>query len=979
MSNLRSAMKLYQENGDPTSSLRECQKVWNQSSPSASVEDGADKDDKSAAAASKMKNNDEVNNTVGAASPSAQQLPVSRQHNEAILQNLSAQRQRSRRVRPRPSSFDGNSANTNDDNRVDANNNSTADDIVEIDEQQNSAAKSNNGGGDLITVLNNILTTLSIKNHQQMTNPPNGNNDGQPLNNNEEVQKLIAVYNLSLAQYAQGEYTEALNELGGVLFRWMDVISNVNTKSGDGNTKNGGKNIKESDGENKPMVQFKQKDGTLLHFPLNSNYVTSIMSILTSATFLFLDCSLNVHAGNGQGLMEAGANNGDDIDEGKNGIKSVQDVLKWVENVILVYAKQQINNDEDEGMGSGGDDDVLTADEVKFKLHLYKSRVLLQGTRGVSGKQQQQQKMDGETRARLARKELKNAMDIYQNKLCVVVEDGGGSEGKGGGGSNFNEKGKSKGGGGSKQRRGKGNNHNQQQDTSETTSISGSLVTSASDGLWNEGKSGGVARATFEGMPNNKQQQQQQSQPQLAAATASSSTTPAANKAKVKKDTPGLHVRHESVLYMKANLEYMRGNTTKSLKLCAEARTVGKKSRVKTNGGGGQSEENGFAHNDAAAANGNKTDSTATEEDVETQMANDYDEAIYYNNLAMVHQSAGKIHVASHYYSYAISYMENVQLPNDNYFWSDGVPRPNVTADILNNASLCAFQAHDYKRAYECMAHCVMLSPSIFGERARCWLRMAQSLIGIYANQQWTTNSTESGLINDISLLECNLGSEDDMHNISSNPFPRILSCLEKAQNLSSALKEGKDVDADLECFEASTLSLAYAKLEIKDAAGALEMCKVILGTDNIAAIAKEERSKYTSESLRRRAMARLYACEAFCRLGDPNSALFIVESESSLQCLASDISASNSTQHDAYAQFATRATASGTFSSTGSLDRSKLHASMTSRVAENLTADKTKGNIDNVFEKRVHLFSRLKEGDTDGAIAILRSGMGRV
>ena len=203
---------------------------------------------------------------------------------------------------------------------------------------------------------------------------------------------------------------------------------------------------------------------------------------------------------------------------------------------------------------------------------------------------------------------------------------------------------------------------------------------------------------------------------------------------KVKKDTPGLHVRHESALYMKANLEYMRGNTTKSLKLCAEARTSGQKSRVKTNGGaGGQREENGFSHNDdVAVANGNKTDTTSTteEEDLETQMANAYDEAIYYNNLALVHQSAGKIHVASHYYSYAISYMENVQLPNDNYFWSDGVPRPNITADIFNNASLCAFQAHDYKRAYECMVHCVTLSPSIFGERARCWLRMAQSLIG---------------------------------------------------------------------------------------------------------------------------------------------------------------------------------------------------------------------------------------------------------
>jgi tetratricopeptide (TPR) repeat protein len=226
-------------------------------------------------------------------------------------------------------------------------------------------------------------------------------------------------------------------------------------------------------------------------------------------------------------------------------------------------------------------------------------------------------------------------------------------------------------------------------------------------------------------MPDNKQQHQQ-SPPQKVASMPAS--TPAA--VKVKKDSPGLHVRHESALYMKANLEYLGGNTTKSLKLCAEARTAGRKSRAEAK------EENGLIQNDtatAAAANGSNIEAVM-EEDVETQMANDYDEAIYYNNLAMVHQSAGKIHVALHYYSYAISYMENVKLPNDNYFWSDGVARPNVTTDILNNVSLCAFQAHDYKRAYECMARCVTLSPSILGERGRCWLRMAQSLIGRFCS-----------------------------------------------------------------------------------------------------------------------------------------------------------------------------------------------------------------------------------------------------
>ena len=141
-------------------------------------------------------------------------------------------------------------------------------------------------------------------------------------------------------------------------------------------------------------------------------------------------------------------------------------------------------------------------------------------------------------------------------------------------------------------------------------------------------------------------------------------------------------------------------------------------------------------------------------------------------------------------------------------------------------------------------------------------LALCLSCEGIYANQQWTTNSNASiGLINDTSLIECNLGSEDDLRNISTNPFPRILSCLEKAQSLSSGGGGGDDEEGkDLDCFEASTLSLAYAKLELKDASGALEMCKVILGSDNIAAVAKEDRGSYTSESLRRRAMARLYA-----------------------------------------------------------------------------------------------------------------------
>ena len=764
---LRSAMKLYEENGDPTSSLRKCQRVWSSNSNTSS------------ALTKSVDDNSNTDNVKKSAKEEDEEVPLSRRHNEAILSSLSSQqrqlRQRSRRVRPRPSSFD-------DDEEDGATNNNTIAAEKKNDDTKLASTGDNNNNNtedeeeeeeDLISLLRKMWT-LSIQQVSTSTaaaavfiepqkycnlftsmamdnNSNNNSNSGNNMINNEyehqRIQLFTTSYNLSLAKYASGKYIEVLHILLVPLVTLMDVVGittpiDSSSSSGDNNDNGGGEGMvlqfKEKDNNNNGSSSnnsSSKKNNKCIQLPLNSPIVKSLLSIMTRATFLLLDCILNTHVGNGRGLepIEIITTNDDNVDGNDGGDKtkvkegsvSVNDILDWIEDTILVYGKQQQQQQPQ-------DDEILKADEVKFKLHLYRSRVLLQGTRGCNDNKIT---LDGETRAKLARKELKNAMDIYQNKLCVFEDNSGGG---GGGSSEGERKGAGGGGGGGSKRKqnqggkggygGGGNNHNQQ-DTSETTSVSGSLVTSASDGLWKEGKGGVVARATFEGMPNNKQQQQQQS------ASSTSSKTP---NVKVKKDNPGLHVRHESALYMKANLEFLRGNTTKSLKLCAEARAAGKKSRAGVNRGGKvqiRSEENGFAaHDNAAAATSNANVNTNTvsteEEDLESQMANDYDEAIYYNNLAMVHQSAGKIHVALHYYSYAISYMENVQMPDDNFFWSDGVARPNVTPDILNNASLCAFQTHDYKRAYECMAQCVTLSPDIFGERARCWLRMAQSLIG---------------------------------------------------------------------------------------------------------------------------------------------------------------------------------------------------------------------------------------------------------
>lgn len=392
----------------------------------------------------------------------------------------------------------------------------------------------------------------------------------------------------------------------------------------------------------------------------------------------------------------------------------------------------------------------------------------------------------------------------------------------------------------------KGKSH---QDASETTSVTsmagGSLVTSVSDAVWSEGKGGlGATRATFEGMPNKNAGQQQQQQQQTPQPLGTSSTK------KVKKDTPSLQVRHESVLYLKANLEYLRGNTSKSLKLCAEARSAGKKSRPGSNSEkGSEPKENEPSHDDNPDWGGNELEAPFTP-DGETQMATHYDEAIYYNNLALLHQSAGKVHLALHYYSYALSNIEqtleedpSVASPSSRNFWSSGMARPDITADILNNTSLCAFQAQEFGLAYESMARCVKMSPTVFGKRARCWLRLAQSCIGIYTKLQKKSESREGSSGTELDLND--LGSNEDLCNISVSPLSRASFCLYQALHLSAGILEPnfemtavnesipspKEAAAgdDVGCFEMALVSLAYVKLQLGDSAGAVEITKNVV------------------------------------------------------------------------------------------------------------------------------------------------------
>ena len=139
-----------------------------------------------------------------------------------------------------------------------------------------------------------------------------------------------------------------------------------------------------------------------------------------------------------------------------------------------------------------------------------------------------------------------------------------------------------------------------------------------------------------------------------------------------------LQAHYQSALNLKAQLEQLKGNTKKSLLLCAEARA---------------------SHNDPSY------------------------ESIDANNNAIVYATSRKRHLALHTTAKAL------RAPRGGMFRTDGTARCDTTWAILANTSLCALQARRYDVAYECMATCVVNSTTYF-ERPRCWLRMAEACIG---------------------------------------------------------------------------------------------------------------------------------------------------------------------------------------------------------------------------------------------------------
>ena len=228
---------------------------------------------------------------------------------------------------------------------------------------------------------------------------------------------------------------------------------------------------------------------------------------------------------------------------------------------------------------------------------------------------------------------------------------------------------------------------------------------------------------------------------------------------------------------------------------------------------------------------------------------------------------------------------------------------------------------------------------------------------------------------------DINLGSEDDLGFVRDNPLLRAFGCLEMVMKLLNDTSLPEAAQNDKDCLEATRCCLAFVKLEMKEYQEALDLAKLLLSDTT----STEGSDLHQQLQKRRLATASLYACEASCALGDTIGALkFLSQDDSSnnnVDRLAGDLAgvttetAANSEAGKARlkkAQSMIRTSASVASANLGKLGAAKQLA----MSAISLEDDRSllPANADRSSARRALLYCMLREGNRDGALAVLRS-----
>jgi hypothetical protein len=309
-----------------------------------------------------------------------------------------------------------------------------------------------------------------------------------------------------------------------------------------------------------------------------------------------------------------------------------------------------------------------TDPQLKFLLSLYKGRLDFLH-RDDQGKLV-------EAKIRSARKELKQAMEIFQHKLKPNPGT-----------------------------------------TTTTTTTTTTITSTSNTNTNNTNDSASLASSTGVSINNNNNNEEYHHASPAQTSNQQHHTSEHQSMSSV------LQGQNQAALNLKANTEQLKGNVKKSLILCSEA--------AQASQGANSTLNNVNGNGNATTADGNPTSANAY------YHAFHYNNlAIVYETHGKPHLALHAWSKALQQQTQYSSSSTSTTTTTGPTFQSDGTARPDATLKLLHNAAIGSLQAGNFVAAYECMGTCLQhsLSSMSWSSKPRCWLRLAEACIGVLSN-----------------------------------------------------------------------------------------------------------------------------------------------------------------------------------------------------------------------------------------------------
>ena len=322
-------------------------------------------------------------------------------------------------------------------------------------------------------------------------------------------------------------------------------------------------------------------------------------------------------------------------------VELVNEILSWVENYMIARSESTINDTN--GVDCHASFNEESESELKFRLYCYRARYLF-----VSA---QRDRTTYDVNTKKARKELKNAMEIYNHKLS-------------------------------------GKKSNADSVGDGTGSVQESVAVSVNSGT---GTGNGNGISDDRHRPNNN------NVTVISNGIGNGHDMDIIDDNRSPFERKTSDVQYQHALYLKARLEYLKGNMKKSLKLCSEAQNT-----VDRNPG---NEMSSIHH------------------------------AMFNSNVAIVHQTSGQLFLAMHYFAHAIEHIENALneseciKENNINVNSDGTIKQMSVKHVLYNAATCAQECGNYTASIECMFRYLDMTKDA-ATHPFPWFHLAESCIG---------------------------------------------------------------------------------------------------------------------------------------------------------------------------------------------------------------------------------------------------------